>query len=306
MKRLIAAIILITMLALQINVFAIGAESLNDDNQSVVTMASISGNLEVDINLDMPIKNTTKEETEIKVLLRGKSSQVSIELGGDKAIEKEEVIIDGHTINYTVKKLNSNRGLTTLTDTEVYYYNIVFSNLPQGNYDIEVTGNGFSNVIEKNVKIEDYSQRVILNNHGSMLFGDFDRNNKIDEEDYKDLFDNIETKDKELIKKYDLNRDGIVDILDLHYVHENLSLVKENSEIINTDVIINPSNVVLETKEGQEVMGTSADLFKEEGTIQISAKDKNDNNIDITPENPVELTMDLGKATLMEIGRAHV
>lgn len=300
MKRLIAAIILITMLALQINVFAIGAESINDNDQSVATMASISGNLEVDINLDMPIKNTTKEETEIKVLLRGKSSQVSIDLGGDKAIEKEEVIIDGHTINYTVKKLNANRGLTTLTDTEVYYYNIVFSNLPQGNYDIEVSGNGFSNVVEKNIKIEDYSQRVILNNHGSMLFGDFDRNNKIDEEDYKDLFDNIETKDKEIIKKYDLNRDGIVDILDLHYVHENLSLVKENSEIINTDVIINPSNVVLEAKEGQEVMGTSEDLFKEEGKIQISAKDKNDNNIDITPETPVELTMDLGKATLME------
>lgn len=299
MKRLVATIILIAMLAVQVNVFAVGTENLVNDNESA-TVASVSGNLEVDINLSMPIKNATKEETAMTVLLKGKSTELLVDLGGDKAIEKSEEVFDGYSINYTVKKLNANRELTTLTDTEVYYYNVVFSNLPQGKYDIEVSGNGFNNVIEKNIEIEDYSKRVVLSNESSILFGDYDKNNKIDEADYIELVSNIETKDKDLIKKYDLNRDGVVDILDLHYVHKNLSLIKEDNEIINTDAIINPNKVVLETKEGQDIKGTTTDLFKEDGKVQISTKDENNNYVDITPETPVELTMDLGKTTFME------
>ena len=169
MKRLVATIILIAMLAVQVNVFAVGTENLVNDNESA-TVASVSGNLEVDINLSMPIKNATKEETAMTVLLKGKSTKLLVDLGGDKAIEKSEEVFDGYSINYTVKKLNANRELTTLTDTEVYYYNVVFSNLPQGKYDIEVSGNGFNNVIEKNIEIEDYSKRVVLSNESSILF----------------------------------------------------------------------------------------------------------------------------------------
>lgn len=300
-RKLVACAVLMSMLTSTASPLAAGIDiSADTADMTAASKADVSGNLEVDINFKMPIKNTSKEETKLKVLLRGSLSELEIDLGGDEAVYEKEAVIDGTAINYTVKKLNENRGLTTLDDTEVSYYNVVFSGLKQGEYSVEVSGKGFNNIVENNIKIEDYSKRLVLDNQKVMLFGDFDKNNVIDEEDYKDLLDNIETNDLGLIEKYDLNRDGIVDILDLHYVHENLSVVKSDAQIINTDAIIDPANVTFEAKSGQEVTGTSADLFKEEGKVQISSKDANDNDVDITPENPVELTMDLGKSTLME------
>ncbi|MEG0295256.1 MAG: M60 family metallopeptidase [Clostridium sp.] len=300
MKKIIASIILLSMLALPMNAFALGKDVLSTDNDPISTTDIITGKLEVDINFKMPIKNTSKESTKLNLVLKSKTDEVSLELGSDKSIEESEAIINGNTINYTVKKLNEKRGLTSIGDTHVYYYNIEFNNLPLGNYNIELLGAGFNNVVEKNIQVKDYSQRVIMNNNEVLLFGDFDNDDKVDESDYNNILENMDTTDENLITEYDLNRDGVVDILDLHYVHQNVSKSKSSANIINTDAILNPSTIELEKKEGQEIVGEVKDLINDEGVLQISSVDETNNKVDITPETPVEVTMKLDKTVEME------
>lgn len=300
MKKIIASIILLSMLALPMNAFALGKDVLSTDNDPISTTDIITGKLEVDINFKMPIKNTSKDSTKLNLVLKSKTDEVSLELGSDKSIEESEAIINGNTINYTVKKLNEKRGLTSIGDTHVYYYNIEFNNLPLGNYNIELLGAGFNNVVEKNIQVKDYSQRVIMNNNEVLLFGDFDNDDKVDESDYNNILENMDTTDENLITEYDLNRDGVVDILDLHYVHQNVSKSKSSANIINTDAILNPSTIELEKKEGQEIVGEVKDLINDEGVLQISSVDETNNKVDITPETPVEVTMKLDKTVEME------
>ena len=66
------------------------------------------------------------------------------------------------------------------------------------------------------------------------LAGDVNNDFVIDMKDYKLVFDAIGSKDS----KYDLNRDGSVDIADLSYVNSNIGKTKGQVEIVDLEKIL--------------------------------------------------------------------
>lgn len=258
----------------------------------------VTGKLEFDINLPMPIINS--EKIDMKVALDKEGSKIgTIEVGGAESGTLE----NGAT--YEIKKLNSKREPLEEGQDDIYFLHIVVSNLELGNYNASITSEGYIDANVKNVEIRDFSKRVKLGTtdneitrnsknseayRGSLLAGDVNSDSKIDMSDYTLVFENLGSKNS----KYDLNKDGVVDIADLTYVNENIGKTQKEVEIINLEAIINPENIQvneekIELPEGNDIK----DLFVDsEKTVSIGKADGQAPS----EENPLVLDINLAGA----------
>lgn len=309
MKKAISCVLAVSMCSAPLNVFAepILEGKLRAVEKSVTE--KLKGNLEVDLNFSLPIKNNESESiTDIQLQLKdGSNNSGIIKLGGKNS---GSINIGTDSIDYTIKKLSANRSEIKEKDENISYYNIMFSNLPVGKYKVEVSGNGFKNKEVKDIDISSYSQRVLLSNRASVdsknkplnyelfLIGDVNGDGKVDKNDYNEVLENIDSNKKE----YDLNRDGKVDIADLDYVHKNLGQ-NENANslesIVPTNPIVDTSKVTLEENSDTNIQGTVEDLFSGENNgVTISPANKDDK---ISEEKPAVMDIALSEALDMEV-----
>lgn len=309
MKKAISCVLAVSMCSAPLNVFAepILEGKLRAVEKSVTE--KLKGNLEVDLNFSLPIKNNESESiTDIQLQLKdGSNNRGIIKLGGNNS---GSINIGTDTIEYTIKKLSANRSEVKDKDENISYYNIMFSNLPVGKYKVEVSGSGFKSKEVKDIDISSYSQRVLLSNRASVdnknkplnyelfLMGDVNGDGKVDKNDYNEVLENMDSNKKE----YDLNRDGKVDIADLDYVHKNLGQ-NENSNslesIVPTNPIVDTSKVILEKNNDTDIQGTVEDLFSGENSgVTISPANKEDK---ISEEKPAVMDIALSEALDMEV-----
>ncbi|MDB3086146.1 calcium-binding adhesion protein [Clostridioides difficile] len=309
MKKAISCVLAVSMCSAPLNVFAepILEGKLRAVEKSVTE--KLKGNLEVDLNFSLPIKNNESESiTDIQLQLKdGNNNSGIIKLGGNNL---GSINIGTDTIDYTIKKLSANRSEVKDKDENISYYNIMFSNLPVGKYKVEVSGSGFKSKEVKDIDISNYSQRVLLSNRASVdnknkplnyelfLMGDVNGDGKVDKNDYNEVLENIDSNKKE----YDLNRDGKVDIADLDYVHKNLGQ-NENANslesIVPTNPIVDTSKVILEKNTDTDIQGTVEDLFSGESSgVTISPANKEDK---ISEEKPAVMDIALSEALDMEV-----
>lgn len=306
-KRIISSTLILTIASTSVPIMAQNRENVISRNNSTYSNVLetnknekrniLTGDLELDIKFNLPIKNTSIEKTALGITLRNENESATISLGGKESNLKSKLILGGKEYEYIVKKLNKERGFVTLEDTEVAYYNVTINNLPSDKYNVEVFGEGFNKLEAKGIEIKDYSKRLVIEDTKNLLIGDFNKDNIVNGEDYEKVLENIETEDEEKIKKYDLNRDSEVDILDLHYVHNNMEVNKENPKIENTNAIIDPSKVKVEnSKEDQTIEGSIEDILEDEGSVSLGLKDSNKI---ISKENPVELKMQFEESNIL-------
>ena len=107
---------------------------------------------------------------------------------------------------------------------------------------------------------------------GVFLAGDVDEDGSINNSDYDTLKNQIKRKSSSEVKssnkKFDLNRDGKIDITDLTYIHQNLDKNVNDAVILDTDPIINPENVNIQLAdstiidEGKDIK----DILKDNGS----------------------------------------
>lgn len=209
----------------------------------------VVGKLEVDMNFPLPLADTSN----LGISLNLKNSNK--ELIGKVDIND---ILNGNLnsgVTYTVEKLNSKKQPLEQGDS-IYYIRVVFEGLERGNYSVDIDGEGYINTTVDNIDIVDYSKRIKLgtsinemisneNYNPVFLAGDVNNDFVIDMKDYKLVFDAIGSKDS----KYDLNRDGSVDIADLSYVNSNIGKTKGQVEIVDLEKILDPENIDIDTKD---------------------------------------------------------
>lgn len=278
-------------------------ESIKDETYN------LTGKLEVDLNFATPIKIDTKEKTNIKINLKNSNgiSIGEISLGNDITSGK---IGDA---NYYLEALDSTRKSLANDATEIGFYHLTIDKIPVGTYSIEILGSGYTNAKIDNIVIENTSKRVLVGTSdniivlddngtveteddvkeeyfGTFLVGDVDGNNIINDKDYEDLKSAIKEGTKDV--KYDLNRDGKVDITDLTYIHQNLNKEIKEAKIIDTDIIIDPNSVKAEAVEGTSVSEGSdiTDLLKDNGN---SVSLKSTKGETLSEENPISVKLDL-------------
>ena len=263
----------------------------------------VTGKLELDINFPTPIKSDNIENTNISVKLVGESGEVGIvQLG----LDNKSGVIANTGITYNLEALNSKRSSLEDKDNSVYFYHLTFNKLPLGKYSLEVVGDGYETAFVNDVEIQNTSKRVLVgtsdNNDnqaqdevypGVFLAGDVISDNKVDKADYDAIKDKIKSKSYD--SKFDLNRDGKVDITDLSYVHKNMGKAKSKATILDTDPILNPNNIDINVNNATEIVeGNIRDILTDNVSgVKLAPK----NNAEISENNPIEIPINLSGKT---------
>lgn len=289
-----------------------------EDNTSDVD-GKIVGKLEVDINFAMPIKNVSKDNTNISVKLLKDGNEIgTVALGNDN----QQGSIDD--ITYSLQGLDGKRIALSADAKELYFYHLTFNDLQVGTYSIEIEGQGYATTLIENIEIENTSKRVkvgtsdnkiVLSDNGTsddesddvveyypgiFLAGDVDGNSTITKEDYESVKTAVKNKKNELI--YDINKDSKVDITDLTYVHKNIDKEKKSAEIVETDAIINPSNVTISLDDSKVEVGAGQDIKNilvgngSKISLYTKAADGSDAP-EISEENPISIPINLSQTS---------
>lgn len=115
------------------------------------------------------------------------------------------------------------------------YIDLKVAQLPQGTYTLRFTGEGYC-TYEQQIELSGYAQHVILGT-GDQTFtlGDVNGDNQVDEADRTALSAALGSTDD----RYDLNGDGVVDIIDLSYIGRHLKAEGE-AQVLDTALLAPP------------------------------------------------------------------
>lgn len=169
-------------------------------------------------------------------------------------------------------------------------------NLEPGEYTLTITGNGYQQ-FEQMVKVEAQyvSKLVVKNSHeldgmfkdgtkpGVIGYGDVNGDGNIDDEDMKNMMDAITSNSTQV--EFDLNKDGMVDILDASYISYNLNGKNIDSSIVT---ILSADNVQSIETTGK-VTGDINSILSDNGVVQL----KPEKTGEISESNPIEIAIDI-------------
>lgn len=233
---------------------------------STKASSQTTGEFNVQINLKFPTENEKPTITMKKI-------------GGEKKYSPSEV---------------SN------SDTALYYH---FETLETGEYELEVTGKGYV-TYRQQVTIENQLMELKLNNGydeavsskvGVIVLGDINGDNVIDEKDQNLMIQKIE--EGKYDKKYDLNGDKKLDIIDLSYITFNQTQTPEGSpnKVATPINLLNTQEIAVEEKQGTKVKleeGTKLEDILKNNEKYITLAPTGE-NAEISQDNPVEISLNL-------------
>lgn len=167
------------------------------------------------------------------------------------------------------------------------YLDLTVSGLPQGNYTLEFTGDGYADCRQK-LTIGDYSQHVTLGTaDASFTLGDVNGDGRVSDRDREELAGALGSDRRRDLEDYDLNGDGVIDVYDLAIVSRNLD-AEGRPEVRDTNLLAPPVEEVRLGAGAGLVSGVLEDLFRNNSrTVTVSGL-------------PLELAVSLERAVEME------
>ena len=167
------------------------------------------------------------------------------------------------------------------------YLDLTVSGLPQGNYSLEFTGDGYTDCRQQ-LTIGNYSQHITLGTaDASFTLGDVNGDGRVNARDREELSEALGSAGRRDLERYDLNGDGVIDIYDLAIVSRNLK-AEGRPEVRDTNLLAPPVEEVRLGAQGGLVSGALEDLFRNNGrTVTLSGM-------------PLELTVSLAEPVEME------
>ncbi len=167
------------------------------------------------------------------------------------------------------------------------YLDLEVSGLPQGDYALELTGEGYT-AFRQNLTLGDYSQHVILGTgDASFTLGDVNGDGQVNSRDREELSKALASTAQRDLERYDLNGDGEIDIYDLAIVSRNL-YAEGLPEVRDTQLLAPPVEDVHLGGGNSLSSGSLEDLFSDNGrTVTVAG-------------SPLELQISLSRAVEME------
>ncbi len=181
---------------------------------------------------------------------------------------------------------------------------LTVSDLPQGTYTLTFNGRGYTTYTE-DITLQDYSCHLIVGTgDATFTLGDVDGDGKVDAKDQEAISEALGSQKREDVTRYDLNGDGIVDIIDLAYVSRQIK-AQGGAELASTVMLAPPVDLDALadrlTQSGTTVAsGSLAGLFVEngQGAVLIPQKDGGPVTLEITPSSGSQLAAGLGAIQL--------
>lgn len=171
-----------------------------------------------------------------------------------------------------------------------------FPRLADGTYSVKVHGNGYLTYTQ-NIEVDKMGYRIQLYTGnavvgtpearpGLLFRGDVNDDGKLDDADATAIVDAIESGSYEA--KYDLDKNGTVDLIDLNYLTD----VLENQTVQQAipEKVIPPEEVKASANKCTPVEGSLEGVLEGKGVVL-----RPDGSGDISASNPVELSFDFEK-----------
>ncbi|WP_455714888.1 fibronectin type III domain-containing protein [Anaerosporobacter sp.] len=166
-----------------------------------------------------------------------------------------------------------------------------------GEYTLTVTGTGYETFTQKvTIEAQSISKLYLKNSHeldglytkgsarpGVISYGDVTGDHKVTEEDMTAILDAITEGSTDSV--YDLNKDGLVDILDASYISYN----KGQESIESTQSVVLSPDSIANIETTASVIGKVSDIFTGEAPVQLAPE----NDKEISEDNPVKLSFDV-------------
>lgn len=185
--------------------------------------------------------------------------------------------------------LNNDANASEFKDRET----VVFDDLDEGDYEIQIQSDHFVTYTQT-IHVTNYVSKIYVSTgnatlagYGSMLYGDVNNDNQVNQTDADKVIDQIQTSSGK--SEYDLNYDGQVDLVDLQYVSLKIGKEQVASKIEST---ISYEAVSIEQGENTKVSGSIEDLQAGQ-SIEISVA----NGATISKETPLEFSLNLASAS---------
>ena len=152
------------------------------------------------------------------------------------------------------------------------YLDLELNGLPLDTYTLRFTGRGYV-PFEQKVTFSNYAQHVLLGTgDGTFTLGDVNGDGKVSTADREALAAALQSQDPKDLERYDLNGDGLIDIVDLAYIDRQLN-ASGGAEVIPT-ALLNPPVVISEVEKELKAAGVTyeggelADLFRDKADPQ--------------------------------------
>ena len=182
------------------------------------------------------------------------------------------------------------------------YLDLELNGLPLDTYTLRFTGRGYV-PFEQKVTFSNYAQHVLLGTgDGTFTLGDVNGDKKVNTADREALAAALQSQDPKDLERYDLNGDGLIDIVDLAYIDRQLN-ASGGAEVIPT-ALLNPPVVISDvekaladadvTCEGGEL----ADLFRDKADPQYINFHKTGGG-DIVLPLPLDETTDMSEIRIV-------
>ena len=260
-----------------------------------------TGNLELDVKFTLPISNVAEPNINI-TLNDSEGHKHDIDLNNYPEMTTTTYTLGTQKGDLSIRKMSYDGEVMNGTDGDnVKYYALTIYNLRKGTYSVTLSGNGYKDYTVDNIKLDDYAKRVsITNEKGMFEVGDVNNDNVVNEVDVDTIIEHIDSNDKKDISKYDLNRDGSINIADMAMAATIINGQTSKVTIEPTAAIIDMNNIKVD-EESTTIKGNVADLFTSDGSVQIESKGE-----EITSETPAVLSLDMEKTVEMEEIRIEV
>lgn len=292
MKRVLAGFLAMILLFTSVDVTAFAAG--NEKDASAGTKGN--GDISVVLNLSYPEALDTVNQKDMKAqLLNGSGSLLAeIELGEKTEDEKGFPIMENQTGTVKMEALNS-YGVPITTESEVNYYNVSFTNLPNNSdYQIVLKGKGYKPYLSDKITLKDFSKKIVLDTKSqAFTMGDVNGDGAVDDRDLAVVetalgMNNIAAGEKEA--SADLNCDGVVDIKDIALVNRNRSAVGQ-AVLYDTEVIAAAVATLKDLPEDVTVAaGTAEDILKPNSApVTFETSEGKNLSIPVSFEQPVQM-----------------
>ncbi len=244
--------------------------------------------IETAIGLKFPETKEDLEARYIKANLSGNGVGIEIDLNSILKNPTKPFNVEGYTISSEI--IQDGNKIKTIK------FKVDGLDAKDG-YKLEVTGKNYTKTTI-DLSTATYSKRINISTASNLLFGDVNKDNKVDINDITLLEENINTENSEI----DLNNDGKITIADIAIINSNMT-VSTDAIIIDTEMVpsyitnkidINEFNNIANTPENNvaSVEGEVNDLFNNNSTsVKFTATETQDNvSIPLEFTNTVEMS----------------
>ncbi len=252
-----------------------------------------TGNLEIDVKFILPISNIANPNIALEVN-DDKGNTQKIDFNGITEMKRMDYKLGDQTGEVSIRKMDqTGEVLNGVDGGKVRYYAVTLYNLKKGTYGAVLSGNAYKTYTVDNIELDDYAKRVAISNEkGLFEVGDVNMDGTVNGADVDQLIANVDKSDAASLAKFDLNRDGKIDIADVAIIATTLNGAKQDVSTYDTSSMIDSAAMKVEAI----LDGDAVNLFKEEGKVGIKPAKESE---DISQTNPAILTMSMEKAFTM-------